>query len=343
MLPSGGRPRTFAISGLVLLSLLLLFGLRQSILTLDQHLPASRRPSTTKLPPLPSRAPSSSAAHRGAAEEQRSGRTAGAPSLTPLRRPPTTASSAPASNKVAAIIETRPLDNVIPLILHFGAVLGPDWPIVVFTLPEAMGHFFNSSSAFRRQVAAQRVSVRALPADAVFSTRGGVSKFLTQAWVWEQLAPARHVLLFQADSIVCSNAPVAIDDFLSYDFVGAPIAPQYGRGYNGGLSLRSRELVLQIVRNASWEQELAAAQPAGGKVHEWNIAFEDQWFVMKMAEMGPDRARLPSEEVAKTFAVETIAYERPLGYHQATRWQQPNLQAIEKYCPEWRMCVTQTY
>lgn len=40
-------------------------------------------------------------------------------------------------NKVATIIDNQPLDILVPLILHFSAVLGPEWPIIVFTGPSA--------------------------------------------------------------------------------------------------------------------------------------------------------------------------------------------------------------
>jgi hypothetical protein len=60
--------------------------------------------------------------------------------------------------------------------------------------------------------------------------------------------------------------------------------------------------------------------------------FEDQWFYMKLKERG---AKLPDQEVAKTFSVETIYYETPLGYHQPFRWldQMQKKQAME-WCPE---------
>jgi hypothetical protein len=32
------------------------------------------------------------------------------------------------SNKVAVIVETRRSGGIVPLVLHFSAVLGPDWP-----------------------------------------------------------------------------------------------------------------------------------------------------------------------------------------------------------------------
>lgn len=64
--------------------------------------------------------------------------------------------------------------------------------------------------------------------------------------------------------------------------------------------------------------------------------FEDQFFYKKLKEKG---AEMPAEEIAKTFSVETIYYETPLGYHQPQRWQASNMAAIEAWCPEVKMLI----
>lgn len=55
--------------------------------------------------------------------------------------------------------------------------------------------------------------------------------------------------------------------------------------------------------------------------------------------MGPkkrERYRLPGEEVAKRFAVETIWTEEPLGLHQVERWHQgEHLESLTDWCPEY--------
>ncbi len=45
-------------------------------------------------------------------------------------------------------------------------------------------------------------------------------------------------------------------------------------------------------------------------------------------------ARLPSIEVAKQFSVETIWYDRPLGFHKPRVWNPKHMDEIQKYCPE---------
>lgn len=236
------------------------------------------------------------------------------------------------SKKVATIIETRPLDSLVPLILHFSAVLGPDWPIVLVTDPAQAPPSFKSAPFLRLQKAGQLFIV-ALPTDVKFVDSIAVSKFLTSPWIWEQLAPADHVLLFQADSILCANSLRAVDDFLQYDFIGAPIWLIWGQGYNGGLSLRNRNVMLSIVAQSSFAKELEQQD---------HIAVEDQWYYKKMKELpakpdGSPGANLPTVEVATEFVVEGMWHDSPLGYHQVERWQKDNLSHVDKWCPEWRI------
>jgi len=90
---------------------------------------------------------------------------------------------------------------------------------------------------------------------------------MTQKWLWESLAPAENILLFQSDSMLCANAARSVDDYFKYDFVGAPIATDLGRGYNGGLSLRKRSTTMRVLEEWDWEE----TKKDGDR-------FEDQWF-----------------------------------------------------------------
>jgi len=79
------------------------------------------------------------------------------------------------------------------------------------------------------------------------------------------MAPAKHLLMFQSDSMLCSNAARSVDDFFEYDFIGAPIAEHLGEGMNGGLSLRKRETMLRILDEWDWEKDKGRG-------------FEDRWY-----------------------------------------------------------------
>ncbi|KAL3418600.1 hypothetical protein PVAG01_10316 [Phlyctema vagabunda] len=255
---------------------------------------------------------------------------------------PFASKAAPAKN-VAVIIEDRPLSNLAPLLLHFSSVLGPDWPIVLYTSEGKQ----PGSLPFRRAVEEGRISVRNLPDGIAFTQHQAVSQFLTSPWLWDQLAPAGHVLLFQADSILCANSDLRVDDFLGYDFVGAPIyvpanpAAGHGEGLNGGLSLRNRSMILDIVKNHSWQTEMddGTISQEGCVTTQPCLKFEDQWFYHKMKNIaksseGQSVARLPTVEVASTFAVETVWHDAPLGYHQVARWNTNKMDKVTKWCPE---------
>jgi hypothetical protein len=175
------------------------------------------------------------------------------------------------SSKAAVIIETRFRTNLIPLILHFSTVLGPSWPIMIYTSAESVG-LFSASAALARYLHSGVIQIRILPQTVLFTNSDSVNAFMTKSWIWESLAPAEHILIFQSDSMLCANAARSVEDYFEYDFVGAPIASHLGKGYNGGLSLRKRSSIMRILDSWDWEE----TKKEGDR-------FEDQWFFNRYA------------------------------------------------------------
>ncbi|KAJ9132288.1 hypothetical protein NKR19_g9359 [Coniochaeta hoffmannii] len=211
--------------------------------------------------------------------------------------------------------------------LHFSSVLGPTWTVILYTLPATWSPPPSSSPPLRRALDAGTIQIRHLPANTTFPSSYSVSLFLASPWLWAQLSTSRRVLLFQTDSVICAASPVSPEDFFEYDFIGAPIPAELGRGYNGGLSLRNPRLFLDVAREEDFVGD--------------GDEFEDQWFYRKLRERrgreggeGKAEVVLPTEHVARTFSVEGIWYDRPLGYHQPQRWQAERMGQIEAWCPE---------
>ncbi|CZR58935.1 related to MNN4 Regulates the mannosylphosphorylation [Phialocephala subalpina] len=237
------------------------------------------------------------------------------------------------SNKAAVIVETRFRTNLVPLILHFSSVLGPTWPILIYTSPESVGQF-SSSAALARYLKMGIIQVRMLPQEVLFTNSDSVNAFMTKKWLWEDLEPAEHILIFQSDSMLCANAARSVDDYFQYDFVGAPIAAGLGVGYNGGLSLRKRSTTLRVLEEWDWEETKTE-----------KVRFEDQWYYDRMLKLQKEdysedgaQIELPSMEVARTFSVETIDYPHPLGVHQVHRWLKEQMLSLDKWCPEYQLC-----
>ncbi|PQE05039.1 hypothetical protein CJF30_00004838 [Rutstroemia sp. NJR-2017a BBW] len=241
----------------------------------------------------------------------------GLPASKSKKQPPT--ANITTSDKVAVIIETRQSGSIVPVILHFSAVLGPTWPIIIYTPAENFGSFSTSAALLRHQRSG-RITIRPLAEGVYFWDWNSVSAFLTTRWLWDDLAPAEHILMFQSDSMLCANAARSVEEFFEYDFIGAPIDPQYGAGYNGGLSMRSRKTTLRVLEAFDWL-----------KGNRWA---EDQWFYSKLRELQEqdieegieNGINLPSMEIARTFAVETIDHPYPLGM-----WTPVDLAAAEDF------------
>lgn len=219
--------------------------------------------------------------------------------------------------------------------LHYHTVLGPDWPIIFYTSQELVTKHLQpksqkGSASWRRAVEDGRIQVRIIPNEFDLTSRDDVNLYLSRPWLWEQLAPAQHVLIFQADSILCANAHRTVDDFLVWDFVGASLSSSEHL-YNGGLSLRNRTMILDILGEGnSWEEET--------KSGEWRRGGEDVWFSWKMGLRG---AHLPEANVAMQFAcqheVDIDQEKEPLGYHKVHKDASGKIDEIAQWCPEIRL------
>jgi hypothetical protein len=235
-------------------------------------------------------------------------------------------------NKVAVITDTQYTSRLIPLILHYHAVLGPDWPIIFYTSEETRTRHLQpdspqGSAIWQRAVEDGRIEVRNIPPEYNLTSRYGVNVYLSRPWLWEQLAPAQHVLIFQSDAILCANAHRTVDDFLEWDWIGATLHVSQHL-YNGGLSLRNRTMILDILGEGNnWEKETASG--------EWTMGGEDVWFSRKMEQRG---AHLPENRFALTFACQyewQINQEKePLGYHKVHKNAPKRLDEIARWCPE---------
>ncbi len=106
--------------------------------------------------------------------------------------------------------------------------------------------------------------------------------------------PTENVLIFQTDTIL---RRFGIDEFISYNYVGAPWT-RYREGKNvgnGGLSFRKKSRMLDITKEFQDDE----------------ITMEDIYFCkyLKDEDIAP-------YDIAKKFSVEDVYYKNPLGLHQ---------------------------
>ncbi|KAJ3166101.1 hypothetical protein HDU88_003648 [Geranomyces variabilis] len=202
--------------------------------------------------------------------------------------------------KIALLIELRPERTLIPILLHYMATVPEDWPFMLMHSAEVVP-LLNRSAAIKKYIQSGKLTAMQLPETIQLKDRQDVSFFLTQNSTWHLLPePAEHIFFFQLDAMICSNSDQSVDDYLHFDYVGAPWphAPQL-RGGNGGFSMRRKSRLLRCLRHRTWHRGEDS---------------EDVFYSYCLSSF-PD-AVMPSFQQQKEFAIERVDSPRYLGLHK---------------------------
>ncbi|KAF5631923.1 hypothetical protein F25303_9572 [Fusarium sp. NRRL 25303] len=152
-------------------------------------------------------------------------------------------------SKVALLIENRPQPIIAPLLLKFMYQMPPDWKFRFMGSNESVA-YVNSSAAMREHVKSGKLDLTYIPTNMSTAGQEMISRFLTNLWLYDTvLQPAEMLLVFQTDSILCANNKRTVDEFLGYDYVGAPWDTGGRYGGNGGLSIRRVSSIVSILQN----------------------------------------------------------------------------------------------
>ncbi|KAH8894857.1 hypothetical protein GQ53DRAFT_642384 [Thozetella sp. PMI_491] len=196
-------------------------------------------------------------------------------------------------SKVALLIENRPFPLLAPLMLHFISVVPPDWRFRFMGSVESVQHI-NTSVAIQEQVRAGKLDLTYIPSNMTTGSQEEISRFLTNLWLYETvLQPAEWLLIFQTDSILCANSRQTLNEYLDYDWVGAPWNPTGRYGGNGGLSLRKVSTIIDVLRN---QERVHGSEP------------EDVWLTDRLGTR--PGAKLANGTVSATFSGEMNSGER---------------------------------
>lgn len=122
-------------------------------------------------------------------------------------------------------------------------------------------------------------------------------KLLTSEAFYNMI-PTEMFLIFQLDTLLSDKYSDTIYNFMEYDYVGAPWKDK--KGGNGGLSLRRKSKMISIINDKNYYYN----DPE-------RTYYEDGYFSEY-----PD-INVPNFDIAKTFAVESCYYDKPVGIHKA--------------------------
>ncbi|EKX33215.1 hypothetical protein GUITHDRAFT_148085 [Guillardia theta CCMP2712] len=187
--------------------------------------------------------------------------------------------------------------------------------VQIFTLEWIENAIAESIGAMITLFGTESVRIVRMPNE--YLTHHGYSMLLKDEKFW-WACDGEWVLIFQADSILCLGSDARLDEFMLYDYIGAPFLPgecpsghdkdrsmcqddfdkmathaglkiPEGVGGNGGFSLRRRSKMIEMC------QTCGSSHP----FYSWN---EDIFFSYPCDNV---TLRLPSEPVARRFSVET--------------------------------------
>lgn len=196
---------------------------------------------------------------------------------------------------VAVIVETRPsersiLEQTIRNIRHY-----TQWEIIVYGIEVGLPVVHLGS-----------VNI---------NNHHHYNDLLKSFTFWEQL-PHENILIFQTDSILLR---CGITDYLDYGYVGAPWSWAYDPNFkdsrypdlsifklggNGGLSLRKKSLMLNILHDNYQHPSVID-----------KYLSEDMFFSKYLT-----LDEVPNFENRKRFCVETMFHSQPLGVHSPEKY-----------------------
>ncbi|XMA19336.1 hypothetical protein WAI453_012127 [Rhynchosporium graminicola] len=233
--------------------------------------------------------------------------------------------------KVAFLVETRPLPHLPALFTHMMTIVPPEW-IFKFMGSPASIEFMRTSHPIARFEASGKLQFLDMPSNYSVADRENISRMFTDIHLYRDiLAPAEHLLVWQPDSIFCANAPTTLNGFIEWDWIGAPWSKTAKYGGNGGLSLRKVSKIIEVLSNNTRRHG--------------DGALEDLWMVQKLH--GLSGNHMPAANVSKTFSVESVWDEKPLGYHVGWMgvhheqiWDNATqVDHIMEYCPEVKIIL----
>jgi hypothetical protein len=189
--------------------------------------------------------------------------------------------NSPSNTKAAVLVESRPL-YFLPMVLkNVMFFLGSQWNLHVV---------YGEFSERYLDGLLNDWDVNGIKLQGVTHlSRAQRSELLKSSEFWK-LFSEEKLLVFESNSVMCSSK---VDEFIDYDFIGAPIGTAESFSLNGGFSLRSRRKMIQCIVEGRDNGEP-----------------EDEFFTRMMRQTG---AATPDFVSACRFAV-AEAYEcQPLG------------------------------
>tara|TARA_E500000331_G_scaffold352745_1_gene401979 strand:- start:703 stop:1425 length:723 start_codon:yes stop_codon:yes gene_type:complete len=205
--------------------------------------------------------------------------------------------------KVAVIVETRE-HKALPFVLqNVMSILPKDWRLQVFHGINNIDYVKETTNKLDCEVFLTNLKIDKISAD-----DSSLEIMLTKKF-WSKVK-GETVLYFECDTMLCPNSDNKIEDFEHFDYIGGywgnplgTMSNKYDRVMNGGLSLRKKSFMLDIIEN-----KLQAYLDDGGNPCE-------DYFVSEMTEVKPTYEEVLSFSIDNGYMY-PIDNKAPFGLHK---------------------------
>lgn len=101
-------------------------------------------------------------------------------------------------------------------------VVPADWQLLYLGSTESLSRVSQSASIRHHQTDG-KLELREVPQNASYKAQEQRNRLLTEDSFYKEYLPkAEWLLMYHADSILCANSRSDLNDWLKYDWVGAP-------------------------------------------------------------------------------------------------------------------------
>jgi hypothetical protein len=219
----------------------------------------------------------------------------------------------------AIIVEPREHKALDYVLTNFYNNLSDEWQIIVFHGNNNTRYVKNIINKFNKN----RIKLINLNVNNL--TIPEYCKLFYSKWLYNNI-PTETFLVFQTDTLICPQYKHLINDFLKYDYVGAPwgktltkeIIKVYGGKDavgNGGLSIRKKSKMLKIL-------------------DKYSTRHKDGWLINEDVFFSIHSKYKPTAYEARNFSIESVYNNKSFGVHKAYKYVKldwfPELKLLEK-------------
>jgi len=156
-------------------------------------------------------------------------------------------------SKVAIIVETRK-HKALPFVLNnVLSILSEDWDLQIFHGSNNLD-YINEVISENQYLGGRDFFCNDLEIDTITADDSSLEIMLTEDF-WNKVV-GETVLYFECDTMLCSNSEYKVEDFEHFDYIGGywgnelgMLDNDYTRVMNGGLSIRKKSYMLDIIKN----------------------------------------------------------------------------------------------